>query len=368
MKYLFDCTFIYPQIIYRSIPTYAIRLLKSLPEEIVSECAILVRPNMIGYFRTMNSNFNLIELKLNKYIGAIPIIGIKYFEYVFKKCINKIEYDSILIFDELRVSNLFVTDARKVGVVHDLKSIKDSTNKKRNYDFYKKYFDSCDALIAISKFTKDDIIQYFNLPEDKIKIVYNCVVVSEKSVKPENFNPKHNYILYVNTLKPYKNTLTLVKAFNKIKEEYNVDLVFVGKNTDYWQNTIMGYVRRNGLEGRISRFENVSNEELKYLYTHACLFVTTSLREGFGYTPIEAAICGCPVISSRCEALPDTTKNLLYYYEPATDENALGNKIIEILNNKPSEKELKNISTNLSFLYRPERQASEIIKIMSITD
>ena len=84
--------------------------------------------------------------------------------------------------------------------------------------------------------------------------------------------------------------------------------------------------------------------------------MTTSLKEGFGYTPIEAAMCGCPVISSTCEALLDTTKELLHYYEPAQDAKILSRKILHVLNNTPSKKELDGIACKYKELYSPEKQ------------
>ena len=94
------------------------------------------------------------------------------------------------------------------------------------------------------------------------------------------------------------------------------------------------------------------------------MFVTTSLREGFGYTPIEAAIYGCPVVCSTSEALPETTRNLLFYYEPATDEWALAKKIFEVTEKMPSKYNISKISKEFRELYTADYQNKKIIKLL----
>ena len=123
-------------------------------------------------------------------------------------------------------------------------------------------------------------------------------------------------------------------------------------------------MNNNGFKERIIRLEGVSDSELRYLYEHATLFVTPSTHEGFGYTPIEAAMCECPVVSSKCEALPETTRGLLNYYEPACDEQALANKIIEVLHSKPAASKLKKIAEEYRFAYSPELQYNHIFNMM----
>lgn len=107
--------------------------------------------------------------------------------------------------------------------------------------------------------------------------------------------------------------------------------------------------------------QNLSEEALKYLYEHAQLFISPSLREGFGYTPIEAAICKCPVICSRCEALPDTTQNKLIYYHPPQDTKALGDTIMHTLQNPPSSRQLNQISADYTNAYSCSKQVQDFM-------
>lgn len=319
---------------------------------------------MVEYLKEINPDLNYIIIRYNKLISKIPKIGSLYIYLQYRWRLMHTDYDSVLIFDELRRSNLFHTNKRKIAVIHDLKRLKDSKRTSGVYRYYKQLIESCDSLIAISEFTKQDILKYYNVDERKIHVVYNSVCLPAVSVKPRCFAALKKYILYVNALHPYKNALTLVKAFNEIRERFDLDLLFVGDSTDYWENEVMAFVRGNGFADRVIRLDNLTNEELKYMYEHATLFVTTSLHEGFGYTPLEAAICKCPVISSRCEALEETTMNMVNYYEPARDAEALKEKMVEVLDRLPSKEELARVAEAFSIAYNPERQAVKILNVM----
>lgn len=176
--------------------------------------------------------------------------------------------------------------------------------------------------------------------------------------------PTIPYILYVNTLQPYKNIATLVKAFCAIKDRCKERLLVVGKSTAYWENVMLPLLHTNKVNDRVIQLENLSNNELRFLYEHASLFVTPSLNEGFGYTPIEAAICQCPVLSSMQESLPDVTKGFLNYYYPAIDEEALAHSIIKLLNNRPKQETLNKIANIYCECYSPQKQAENILQLL----
>jgi glycosyltransferase involved in cell wall biosynthesis len=201
------------------------------------------------------------------------------------------------------------------------------------------------------------------IPDKKISVVYNSVQLSKNENCPKGFNVK-DYILYVNTLSEYKNVYTLLKAYKELRDENTkYILVIVGRSSSYWEEKMLPYIEKNHLSSYIVHLQNLTNEELKYMYSHASLFVTTSTREGFGYTPIEAAMCECPVVSSTCEALPDTTQGLVTYYEPVYDEHALKQKMLEAL--KTPQSKLVLIKNKFLYDYSPKVQFEKIYKILS---
>ena len=102
------------------------------------------------------------------------------------------------------------------------------------------------------------------------------------------------YILYVNAIREYKNIYTLIKAFNELKDVVTHNLVIVGKRNDYWERVIIPYIKEKNLLSRIELIEYATDAELNYLYKNAAVFVSPSLYEGLGYTPIEAAMHAIP--------------------------------------------------------------------------
>ena len=74
------------------------------------------------------------------------------------------------------------------------------------------------------------------------------------------------------------------------------------------------------------------NQVLAWLYQHAELFLFPSLNEGFGYPPLEALRCGCPVLVSRLSALPEILGDAAYYVDSATATEAWADRITALIN------------------------------------
>ena len=161
----------------------------------------------------------------------------------------------------------------------------------------------------------------------------------------------------------YKNLSTLLRAFALIKDRIPHDLVLVGKETEYWKTELSSFINASGLEGRVKRLDNLNEESLWGLYKASDVFVTTSLMEGFGYTPVEAAIAGTKVVSTKETALPESTMGLVYYYEPATNPVSLSKKILEVLDLEDVDKR-ESISRELIKEYDPVTKAREIHSLL----
>jgi glycosyltransferase involved in cell wall biosynthesis len=119
-----------------------------------------------------------------------------------------------------------------------------------------------------------------------------------------------------------------------------------------------------GLESRvILDVTEYSREELAYIISHADLFVSPSKWEGFGYTPIEAAVFKVPVIVSNINTLTEVTRGKVPSFDPESPEE-LGNLILSILSNPPSENELSSLSSYYLQEYSIERQTSEFVNLL----
>lgn len=199
-----------------------------------------------------------------------------------------------------------------------------------------------DKIIAISNYVKETLQQYYGkLCGNKIITVYDPVDFDSKDME-KPYNIKKPYILSVSSIQNHKNMITLIKAFHRIYNEIPHQLVIVGCKGNGME-VIHNYFKKNNLSDRITFTNYIKSEEISWLYSNANLYVTTSLYEGFGMTPIEAMGRGIPTISSKSTSLPEVTLNQAFYYEPAKDEEALAKKIIEVLKTGKSHANMSEI-------------------------
>lgn len=371
-KILVDATEITPGRIYASIPIYIQRYLNAIPIEDRKDYTLLINSGGENFFQNNFPGFQLLPFHFSGYrewFKSNPLF--LYTCYKLKKQIEKKHFDVIFIPSDGPLYLQGKLSCKKVIVIHDLKRLKMNICTKKialkRYYLHKLYgqlIQTSDEVIAISQYTKQDILTYYPATnESKIHVIYNSVTLPKESVCPQNFNDT-GYILYVNAIHPYKNIMTLLKAFQRISDKVNSKLVVVGKPTEHWENKVLPYIKAHSLDNSVVNLHSLTNEELKYVYEHAALFVSTSLYEGFGYTPIEAALCKCPVICSIQEALPDSTQGLLNYYYPAINVDMLSEKMLNILNSPQDTINLDTISKTFSDLYSEERQRDMINHVL----
>ena len=116
-----------------------------------------------------------------------------------------------------------------------------------------------------------------------------------------------DFILFVGTVEPRKNLLTLVRAFDLLLREtpHRPRLVIAG-GKGWLTDELFRFVEASGLSPHLTFTGYVSDEDLRSLYTACRLCVYPSLYEGFGLPPLEAMACGAPVVASRIAALDET--------------------------------------------------------------
>lgn len=253
--------------------------------------------------------------------------------------------DSIDLFFSPYYKKPWSLQCRSIVTVHDLNILFDA-----NYSFWRKaYFrniisrslSSCDLIITVSRYVKEEIIKTFHIGSDKIIVNYN---VLDKQFKPlddpnkvtsilARYGMSGEYILYVGNLLPGKNVSSILKAYAQlpegIKEKYK--LVIAG-------NKRWSYQRLVKLREQLKLKDNViftgfiDDSDLVYLYNGARLFVFPSLREGFGFPPLEAMACGIPVIASNKTSLPEILGDAAILIEPL-DSKVFSEAIITLLTN-----------------------------------
>ena len=348
------------------VSIYAIRILLGFKELNYPNITILSNEENYEKLKNDFSFFQIIKLKKCK-SSFINFIRLNRFieSYYWKKTINNSDCD-VFFSPSSNKFHIWKLAKKRVQTIHDLQGGK-------VYKGITKYIHkittplilhNSDQIITISNYVKNDILkEYPNIKLKNITTIYNSILLPK--IDGDKRKVLDKYILFVNSLTEYKNVLTLIKAYRQLftKKLISHKLIIIGAKTAYWNNTIVPYIIKHSLEKEIIQLENVEDTDLVNYYTNADLFITTSLYEGFGFTPIEAAICKTPVISTKEGALKETTLNLLNYYSPAKDYNNLAKKIMEVLtqNNKAN---LASISNELSERYNYINQSKKIYNLI----
>lgn len=326
------------------------------------EFTLLVNYNHEQFFRERFPDFKLKVLKFFPLTLANKLTkgkfkGTKYLKKfgLFKNAIEKGGFD--IIWFPYCVDYTFVrTSLPALCTIHDIYPV--HRNGKSGWGFIT---DSKCMLTTVSDYTKNDIIKTFGLTNERtaqITKIPNSIVfdVSKQAEIAELANKK--YILDLNAYIEKKNPMTLLKAFNLIKENIEETLVFCGGYKDEGVFEAMRtFISQNNLSNRVQLLFRVTDEERNWLLTHASLFVTPSLFEGFGRTPVEAAICKIPVISTKETSLYEATLGLCNYVDNAKDEGELAGLILKKLQEPDSMDKLSEIAEKLNANYEPMQLA-----------
>ena len=195
---------------------------------------------------------------------------------------------------------------------------------KKIYDIkWKNACTNADAIIATSEATKQDIIANFNIDPKKIHVVYQtCSDIfdqkytdKEKTEVLEKLSLPQSFILYVGAIMERKNVMSIVEAYNKIRDKIDIPLVIVGNGRNYYKK-ILAYIEQNNLKDSVLFRTNIGNDELPILYQCAECFLYPSKYEGFGIPILEAFKSGTPVIISNTSSLPEVGGTAGYYVDP----------------------------------------------------
>lgn len=283
----------------------------------------------------------------------------------FRKIAEKSGADAIWF--PYAMNETFVkTKLKTFATIHDIFRIHHGT-KKESEIFRRFINDESVSLISISNYTKNDIIKTTGCTKN-IPVIPNSIKfdISSQTKIPELTQKK--YILDLNAYVSKKNPMTLLKAYCMIKDKTDLELVFCGgyKEESIW-NEMHQYIETNSLSNRVKMLFRVTDEERNWLLTNAALFVTPSLFEGFGRTPVEAAICRIPVISTKETSLFEATQGLCSYVENPADEKELASLLLEKINSPDSSEKLVQISEQLSETYKAENCAEKYVQVFMQT-
>ncbi len=218
-----------------------------------------------------------------------------------------------------------------------------------------------EVVFTVSENSKRDILRFYNIPEDKIAVVYNAVdsrFVHRDREDVSYLFDKYNIprdkkvIMYVGNLKPHKNLPRLLEAYSKMNGREDTCLVLVGKAFD--SEDLTPQIKALGIEDSVIKTGIIVDNELVDFYNLADLFVFPSLYEGFGIPPLEAMACGTPVVCSNNSSLPEVVGDAAYMFDPY-DEKQIRDAMEKVLGDDSLAQSLVERGYKRVKLFTPER-------------
>ncbi|MDQ4129763.1 MAG: glycosyltransferase family 4 protein, partial [Actinomycetota bacterium] len=197
-------------------------------------------------------------------------------------------------------------DLRGFGVFINPPNLRDRICLRLDY----RGFVTATAIISVSRTTKWDLTRHLGIPPDRIFVVH-------EGLDHDLFRPVERrlvdspYVLFVGSEHPRKNLATLLRAFAALKRERRfrslrlVKVGAAGSSEAPFRAPTRELVHELGLERDVVFTEEVPDEDLPAYYSGAACLVLPSRYEGFGFPPLEAMACGCPVVISSAGALAE---------------------------------------------------------------
>jgi glycosyltransferase involved in cell wall biosynthesis len=216
-------------------------------------------------------------------------------------------------------------------------------------------------VIVPSVATRDDLIELLHVPREKIVVI---PLAADARFAPQSENGithvrkkyalPNEYVLYVGSNKPHKNLKTLIEAWRSI-QEHKAWLIIAGA----WDTR---YDVPDAKARHVQFIHDVDDADLPALYSGASVFVSPSLYEGFGLTPLEAMACGAPVVCANVSSLPEVVGDAALWVNPHTPDE-IAATLRQVLNDASLRETLRAKSLARAAQFSWERTARETLAV-----
>ena len=204
-------------------------------------------------------------------------------------------------------------------------------------------------ILTVSEASKRDIIHFFNVQPEKVVVVYNAIderfraTPSQEDIARvrERYQLAQGFVLYVGNIKPHKNLVRLIEAYDLLRRRGfdELKLLIIGDEISKLP-ALRRAVHKHKLHKHVRFLGYLPDDTLAILYRLAAVFVFPSLYEGFGLQPLEAMACGTPVVTSNVSSLPEVTGGAAVLVDPYEVES-IADGVERVLTNTELSAELR---------------------------
>ena len=359
MKILFDYKIFYQQR-FGGISNYFYNLASELEK---------IDDNFLFYSPIYkNSYFHEISKKNRKgnYFKFLPSFGTKIYESINHALTDKTikNYKPDIIHETYYSKKKYKDKAQIVCTVYDMIN-EVYPNFFKNYKqislIKKETINRADRIICISNKTKEDLMNYYSINENKIDVIYLASGIKNDKFLFSSKKKYSNYLLFFGSRHGYKNYKNFIEAYSKskyLKENFKI-IFFGGEKVGKIDYQI---IKDNKLKTSNILFINDNQTSLSFLYSNVAALIYPSFYEGFGLPIIEAMSFGCPVISSNGGSLQEVGGNGIEYFNPS-DVDDISFKLEKILSSTEILNNQIKYGIKRSQNFSWEKCAKETIKV-----
>lgn len=229
---------------------------------------------------------------------------------------------------------------------------------------------SASMIITPTQSVKGEVCAHLNIESSKVAVtplaprsIFRRIEREQTEETRRRLGIGNDFILFVGTVEPRKNLMTLARAFEELLRTTSLrpQLVIAGKE-GWLMNEFFTFIREAGGANRVCFTGYLGDEDLRALYSSCSIFVYPSLYEGFGLPPLEAMACGAPVISSQVPAILETVGNAACLVNPK-DVQELTGAMVRLLIDKQAREKLSLSGTERVKDFTWERTARSTLEV-----
>ena len=228
----------------------------------------------------------------------------------------------------------------------------------------------CVHFLAISESARQEIIQTLHLRPERVTRTYMGIRPGLAPLPEAEFRPAlrrlglpPRYLLYVGTIEPRKNLLTLLRAYRGLPAPIRSEYPLVLAGGWGWNSAdVAGFLDAKGGSSGVIHLGYVSDSHLAALYNGARALVFPSLYEGFGLPPVEMLACGGAVLASTAGAVAETVGRQAHLIEP-TDTDGWRQAMLRVVRADDWWRELRRGAVEAARPFTWERCAADTLRV-----